>query len=85
MPQNQIQFQHGMSLSEFIERYGTESQCERALERSPWLETGLCARGAAGRRTHGSSPTGASTGSAGPVAPRAPVAPARCFMPPTCR
>ncbi len=29
MPQNKIQFQNGMSLSEFIERYGTEAQCER--------------------------------------------------------
>jgi len=33
MAQNQIQFQHGMSLSEFIERYGTEAQCEQVLER----------------------------------------------------
>jgi len=30
MRQNQIQFQHGMSLSGFIERYGTEVQCEQA-------------------------------------------------------
>ncbi len=32
MPQNKIQFQHGMSLSEFIERYGTEAQCEKVLD-----------------------------------------------------
>ena len=34
MPQNPIQFQHGMSLSELIAQYGTEAQCEQALERA---------------------------------------------------
>ena len=32
MPQNPIQFQRGMPLSEFLEHYGTEAQCEAALE-----------------------------------------------------
>ena len=36
MPQNKIQFQRGMSLSELIERFGTETQCEAALERARW-------------------------------------------------
>ena len=31
MPQNPIQFQPGMSLSEFIAIYGTEAKCEAAL------------------------------------------------------
>jgi hypothetical protein len=31
MPQNPIQFQHGLSLPEFFNRYGTEAQCEQAL------------------------------------------------------
>ena len=36
MPQNKIQFQLGMPLSELIERFGTEAQCETALERARW-------------------------------------------------
>ena len=42
MPQNKIQFQHGMSLSEFIERYGTEERCEQALERARWPSGFVC-------------------------------------------
>ena len=36
MPQNRIQFQPGMSLSEFMERFGTEEKCEAALEQARW-------------------------------------------------
>jgi hypothetical protein len=36
MPQNKIQFQPDMPLSELIERFGTERQCEHALERARW-------------------------------------------------
>ena len=32
MAMNPIQFQPGMSLSELFEQYGTEPQCEHALE-----------------------------------------------------
>ena len=32
MLQNKIQLQHGMSLSEFIERYRTEAQREKVLD-----------------------------------------------------
>ena len=42
MPQNKIQFQHGMSLSEFIERYGAEAPCEKALEQSRWPDGFVC-------------------------------------------
>ena len=31
MPRNQVQFQKGMSLAEFLARYGTEAQCAQAL------------------------------------------------------
>lgn len=31
MPKNQVQFQRGMSLHEFMGRYGTREQCEQAL------------------------------------------------------
>ena len=42
MPQNPIQFQPGMSLNEFIERYGTEAQCEAALLRARWPAGFVC-------------------------------------------
>ena len=42
MPQNKIQFQPGMSLSELIERFGTETQCETALERARWPSGFVC-------------------------------------------
>lgn len=42
MPQNKIQFQPGMSLSQFIERYGSEALCEQALERSRWPHGFVC-------------------------------------------
>jgi transposase-like protein len=42
MPQNPIQFQHGMSLHEFIERYGTEAQCEAALLQARWPTGFVC-------------------------------------------
>jgi ribosomal protein L37AE/L43A len=36
MSRNLIQFQPGLSLPEFIQRYGTQAQCESALEASRW-------------------------------------------------
>jgi len=50
MPQNPIQFQHGMSLSEFIELYGTDAKCEQALERARWPSGFVCP--ACGRCEH---------------------------------
>ncbi len=31
MPKNEVQFQRGMSLSDFLAQYGTKAQCEQAL------------------------------------------------------
>ncbi len=42
MPQNPIQFQQGMSLTEFTQNYGTEARCETALLRSRWPEGFVC-------------------------------------------
>ena len=42
MPQNSIQFQHGMSLSEFIDRYGSEEKCEAALLQARWPDGFVC-------------------------------------------
>ena len=39
---NRIQFQPGMSLTEFLEQYGTESQCEVAVEKSRWPNGFVC-------------------------------------------
>ena len=42
MPQNAIQFQPGQSLAEFFSLYGTEAQCEAALERRRWSAGFVC-------------------------------------------
>jgi ribosomal protein L37AE/L43A len=44
MAQNLIQFQPGLSLSEFMTKYATETQCAAALEQSRWPEGFACAR-----------------------------------------
>jgi len=41
MAMNRIQFQHGLSLTEFNSLYGTQSQCESALEKARW-PSGFC-------------------------------------------
>lgn len=42
MPMNPIQFQRGMPLPEFLAHYGTDAQCEAALERARWPEGFRC-------------------------------------------
>ena len=42
MPQNRIQFQRGMPLDEFMDLYGTEQQCEDALEKARWDDGFSC-------------------------------------------
>lgn len=44
MPMNRIQFQPGLSLPAFLEQFGTEAQCEGALERARWPEGFRCPR-----------------------------------------
>lgn len=39
---NAIQMQPGMSLPEFLARYGTEARCEAALERARWPQGFIC-------------------------------------------
>jgi Zn ribbon nucleic-acid-binding protein len=36
MTPNQLQFQPGLSLNEFLRDYGTQAQCEMALEKARW-------------------------------------------------
>lgn len=47
---NRIQFQRGLSMPEFLKLYGTESQCEMALEKARWPEGFVCP--CCGEKTH---------------------------------
>lgn len=49
MKKNPIQFQKGFSLPDFMNRYGTESQCTEALFQARW-PTGFQCPGCGGRR-----------------------------------
>lgn len=44
MSQNRIQFQRGMSLPDFLARFGTEPQCEQALVETRWPQGWRCPR-----------------------------------------
>lgn len=44
MAMNRIQCQAGMSLAEFLGSYGTEQQCEAALQRARWPDGFHCPR-----------------------------------------
>ena len=55
MAMNRIQFQAGLSMAAFFERYGTEPLCTAALERARWPDGFRCPRcgGAAHCILHG--------------------------------
>ena len=55
MAMNRIQFQPGLSVPEFLQQYGTELQCEAALEKARWPDGFRCPRcdGAAYYVLHG--------------------------------
>lgn len=42
MPMNRVQFQKGMSLGEFVRRFGTQEACERELEMQRWPRGFTC-------------------------------------------
>jgi ribosomal protein L37AE/L43A len=42
MPINKIQFQPGLSLPDFFAQFGTEAQCETALEKARWPDGFVC-------------------------------------------
>jgi hypothetical protein len=44
MAMNRIQFQAGLSMPDFFERYGTEAQCAAALEQARWPSGFRCPR-----------------------------------------
>ena len=39
---NQVQFQAGLSIAQFIHRFGTEARCYRALYRARWPKGFRC-------------------------------------------
>ena len=43
MPKNKVQFQKGLSIPEFMEKYGTEEKCEKALFNARWFFGYKCA------------------------------------------
>ena len=49
MAMNRIQFQPGLSLAGFLQQYGTEAACARALRRARWPKGFVCPR-CGGRR-----------------------------------
>ncbi len=52
MPMNRVQFQAGLSMPEFLARYGSESQCQAALQAARWPQGFVCpACGATAART----------------------------------
>ncbi len=50
MTMNRVQFQQGMSLFELFEQFGTEAQCQAALEQARWPQGFCCPR--CGSATH---------------------------------
>jgi ribosomal protein L37AE/L43A len=42
MPMNRVQFQSGLSMPEFLERYGSEEQCQVALAAARWPRGFVC-------------------------------------------
>ena len=42
MKMNRIQFQPGLSMPEFFERYATEAQCQAALQAARWPRGFVC-------------------------------------------
>jgi len=53
MARNPVQFQKGLSMAEFLRRYGTEEQCHSALVAMRWPDGFVCP--ACGAREHGMS------------------------------
>ncbi len=42
MATNRLQFQPGLSLNEFLDQFGTEAQCEAALQKARWPSGFIC-------------------------------------------
>ena len=71
MPMNRVQFQPGLSMAEFLDRYGSEAQCEAALVAARWPDGFVCpACGAGGVRRGARSACGPGGGTSRGGEPR---------------
>ena len=52
MKMNRIQCQAGLSMPEFFERYGTEGQCQEALQAARWPRGFVCLKCSGAARSH---------------------------------
>lgn len=52
MPMNRVQFQRGLSMVEFLERYGTEDKCRAALQAARWPRGFVCPVCGGAARSH---------------------------------
>ena len=68
MPKNQVQFQKGQSLRDFLKLYGTDQQCAQALFQSRWPEGFRCP--ACGISTVSCTLARSSSASAASIRPR---------------
>ena len=84
MAMNRVQFQPGLSMPEFLQRYGTEEQCAGALQVARWPHGFVCPSAGA-RPAPASSVVGCATGSARPVATNAVCSAAPSLPAPSCR
>ena len=51
MAMNRVQFQPGLSMPEFLQQFGTEAQCEAALQAARWPDGFVCPRCGGSART----------------------------------
>jgi Transposase zinc-ribbon domain len=64
MAMNRVQFQRGLPMAEFMDRYGTQEKCEAALTASRWPTGFVCPRPAVALRAARFAGRAACTGSA---------------------
>ena len=51
MAMNRVQFQRGLSIPEFLQQFGTEAQCEAALQAARWPHGFVCPKCGGAART----------------------------------
>ena len=84
MAMNRVQFQAGLSMAEFLDRYGSEDKCEAALVAARWPK-GFACPACGGRSQQFVRRAGAATGSALRAVTNAVSSAARSSNPPSWR
>lgn len=84
MAMNQVQFQRGLLMAEFLDKYGTEEKCHAALVTPRWPEGFRCP--ACRHERHSTFiRQGRRTDNATAAEPRPPSQPEQLSRPPSCR